>query len=485
MGYKLKSGTEIIDDEGNLVITQGARLYVAGTVYANNTLGINNQDVANVFSGAFPQFSVLKSTTPFHIGYEYGYLAGGDKVSSSPSYHADNSSSPSLLLRDRSAVEPDAQILVDLSNISRWPFAISSSTHVVDHSELSYTGPSTPNAGYSNNQVLGAGLSDGTYGYYAGGISYDLAPPAPTPTGSRTISLSHISRFAFATPSPSSDIGDLAANAHMTTGHSSKHGTGYVIGPQLHAPSTAAVAKFTFASSTTSSVLSNPFLGSPYYTTAHFYHIGWTNQEEAIIAGHYPLGTEPLFTEYGNMDVFKMASETMVKEGGISLYMTGGPISYRPSTPTGDSFPYTEQYGGASVSSTTHGYWVGIGDYAPVPYNTSNQFIRSFPFAVTTRVETGAADLAFGTAMTNHGDHFLAGNPFHGATGYSSIDYGFVSSQTQSSPIGNPVQYGLEKFPFASVTVVSDIFEVTGSVGPGFADLDKFRSSMGTGGIVS
>jgi len=478
MGYKLSSGTEIIDDEGNLVITQGARLYVAGTVYANNTLGINNQDVANVFSGAFPQFSVLKSTTPFHIGYEYGYLAGGDKSTTSPAYHADSVPyTAGNLFYDRAIYEPDEQIIgVDLSNISRWPFAISSSSHVVDHSELSYTGPSTPNAGYSNNQVLGAGLSDGTYGYYAGGISYDLAPPAPTPIGSRTISLSHISRFAFATPSPSSDIGDLAANAHLMTGHSSKYGTGYVISRSLG--STTGIAKFTFASSTTSSLIPQPG-----YVTSHSNHIGWTNQEEAIIAGHYPLGS-PSPTRYYNMDVFKMASETIVERGGIHLGPNG---SLSSTTPTGDTHPFLEQYGGASVASTTHGYWVGIGDYAPAPYNLANQFIRSFPFAVTTRVETGAADLAYGTYMTNHGDHFSAGNPFHGATGYSSIDYGFISAQTQgATPLApyTPVTYGLEKFPFASVTVVSDIFEYTTGLGTPNS-LDRFRSSMGTGGIVS
>lgn len=496
MGYKLKSGTEIIDDEGNLVITQGARLYAAGTVYANNTLGINNQDVANVFSGAFPQFSVLKSTTPFHIGYDYGYYVGGDKSTTSPAYNVD--STPVTTFNPRDIYEPDAQIIgVDLSNISRWPFAISSAPAVVDHSELSYTGPSSPNAGYSNNQVLGAGLSDGTYGYYAGGFSYDLAPPSPTPTGSRTFTLSHISRFAFATPSPSSDIGDLAANTFLATGHSGKNGAGYVIASRGVDPAVAPflapgqstfVQKFTFASSTSSSFITDPSLGSPGYTTIHDYHIGWTNGEEAIIAGKYPLGTEPLFSEYTHMDVFKMASEVMVEEGGVNMYMQGGPSSYRPSTPAGASFPFGTQYGGASVASTTHGYWVGIGDSFPSPYNVSQNHIRSFPFAVTTRVETGAADLAFGTTMTDHGEgHLIASNPFHGSTGYSSIDNGFVSTQNQAStPLTpySPVQTGLEKFPFANVTVVSDIFEIVSGISP-FSSGNKFRSSMGVGGIVS
>jgi hypothetical protein len=530
MGYKIKSGKEIIDDEGNLVIAQGARLYVSDTVYANNVLGINNQDVANVFNSAgYPQFSVLRRTTPFHIGYEYGYFAGGDKATVSvPTLQVDTPG-PDYInnqprLEFQGTDEQENAMNTNYSNVSKFPFAISSSPAVVDHSELTQpvpAGPAPSGNEISQNQVLGANLSDGVAGYVAGGFTYKYtALPAPSSTISH-IELATINKFSFAVPAPATWIGDLASNSFLTTGHSSKNGHGYVIGGQV----TDEIQKFSFASFEMSSFSLSPgpvgiynspspytpgvtmptdvyehvaspvtaqpgtpdFPGPvvPVPSRDRHYHVGWTNGEEAIIAGHFPLGS-PAPSAYSHMHIFNMASETY-STGGVNLAMATGPDIKGPDSGT---FPYQDMYGGVSVASLTDGYWIGTGDAGPSSANINDNNIRRFPFANHTESVASAGDMGYGSTLFDHGEgHFVADNPFHGATGFSSIDEGFISSQTQKfSPVfGSPfntVQTGLEKFPFASVTNISDIYEVSEYLTPSSSG-SKFKSSMGTGGIVS
>lgn len=536
MGYKIKSGTEIIDDEGNLVITQGARLYVSDTVYANNVLGINNQDVANVFNSAgYPQFSVLRRTTPFHIGYDYGYFAGGDKTTVSAPIQQVDVPGPNYInnqprLEFEGVDEQVNAMDTNYSNVSKFPFAISSSPAVVEHSELTQPVPAGPIPSgneISQNQVLGASLSDGVAGYVAGGFTYKYTP-SPTLSTISHIELATINKFSFAVPAPATWIGDLASNSFLTTGHSSKNGHGYVIGGQV----TDEIQKFSFATFEMSSFgpglqpgsgaaiyPGNPASTPPYTPgiamptdvyehvaspitaqpgTPNFpgpvvpvpqrsrhYHVGWTNGEEAIIAGHFPLGS-PSPSAYSHMHIFNMTSETY-SAGGVNLVMATGPDIKGPD---GGTFPYLDMYGGASVASLTDGYWIGTGDAGPSAANINDNNIRRFPFANHTESVASAGDMSYGSTLFDHGEgHFVAGNPFHGATGFSSIDEGFISSQTQTGfPVNTSpfltVQTGLEKFPFASVTNISDIYEVSEYLTPSSSG-SKFKSSMGTGGIVS
>jgi hypothetical protein len=528
MGYKIKSGTEIIDDEGNLVITQGARLYVSDTIYANNVLGINNQDVANVFNSAgYPQFSVLRRTTPFHIGYDYGYFAGGDKTTVSAPIQQVDMPGPDYInnqprLEFQGIDEQVNAMDTNYSNVSKFPFAISSSPAVVEHSELTQpvpAGPAPSGNEISQNQVLGASLSDGIAGYVAGGFTYKYtALPAPASTISH-IELATINKFSFAVPAPATWIGDLASNSFLTTGHSSKNGHGYVIGGQV----TDEIQKFSFATFEMSSFapalqpapgtgiyqaspgstppytpgsalpqdvyehVASPIPGPvvPAPNRSRHYHVGWTNGEEAIIAGHFPLGS-PAPSAYSHMHIFNMASETY-STGGVNLAMATGPDIKGPD---GGTFPYLDMYGGVSVASLTDGYWIGTGDAGPAAANVNDNNIRRFPFANHTESVTGAGDMSYGSTLFDHGEGlFVSGNPYHGATGFSSIDEGFISSQTQKfvpvwgAPF-NTVETALEKFPFASVTNISEIYEISEYLTP-LSSGSKFKSSMGTGGIVS
>ena len=41
MGYKLRSGQTIVDEDGNLNVIHGATLHIAGDLYANNQTGLD------------------------------------------------------------------------------------------------------------------------------------------------------------------------------------------------------------------------------------------------------------------------------------------------------------------------------------------------------------------------------------------------------------------------------------------------------------
>lgn len=137
-------------------------------------------------------------------------------------------------------------------------------------------------------------------------------------------------------------------------------------------------------------------------------------------------------------------------QGTVAGYTSGG-FNNTPPTPTRsknivDKFPFATDANATDVgdltqardfssgqSSTTHGYTCG-GNQPPTPvFNT----IDRFPFATNANA-------------TDVGDHSVDDSQTH--AGQSSETHGYHCAQPPSTPVGDSVNKGIQKFPFAVAT---------------------------------
>lgn len=499
MGYKLKSGQTIVDDDGNLNVIHGATLYVAGDLYTNNQSGFSLLDSAN---GAQTGSQLFIDSNPLHVGKTFGYFAGGDVIGHSrlvvgASELIDSSTYYDFLDVFLDPSQPAASeeptridIMSKTHGISKFPFAISNATQIVDHAEL-------PSMGGNDNQnaLLGAALSDGSSGYYTGGMNVYLTGPNPAPTGSTHTTLDQISKYPFgAAGGTSTDAGELSVATFQCTGHNSKNGSGYVAftrnGP-LTPPGTNEfhMQKFSFGSSATSSYVgffdltadpsippAPPMPASPPSNPDAVARLhgfaGFTDSNSAYIAGGKPGdGYAADGTIFMNgIHRFNFASESFsLVVGTIDYENVETPAGFGSSTTAHSGlFPETYRRAGISISSISDGYWIGSGN---ATFNSQfHTSIRKFPFAnMVDRAENvegffdgnaspfasfpGQEADGSPPAMTSaglHGLEFLgnevfptvepgedfpnpgwelrAAAPFYlSGTGHSSTDYGFVS----------------------------------------------------------
>jgi len=507
MGYKLRSGQTIVDDDGNLNVIHGATLHIAGDLYANNQTGLDLSSNTQVSYRTVGQ--IFQSTNPLHVGSNYGYYAGGDTIGHSRyNFGSDDTTfalnqyhdflEPRFVDPTAPSPSPGNRDVFDTTmaanhNVSKFPFAITNASMVTEHAELAgYTGAR------NNNQLLGTALSDGHHGYYAGGINVYTTGPNPSPTGTSYVTLQEVSKYPFAVGGGGgTDAGELAVRTFQATGHNSKSGHGYVIftrhndagaAPDFPSSNDYHIQKMNFASGTPGSVTYTPtnlgYVGhwdisldplipsgitpngaSPPGTGLHG-HAGWTDNDNAYIGG----GAPSIEDGFDNaIKRFNFNSQTFAYNVG-SLEYDGPEPGYSPL------FPQPYRKAGASISSISDGYWIGSGN------EDFNYFqhtaIRRFPFANMARREEsveGYQDSLF--PLTKHYTYYSTGqqglefigaenfpsvqpgenapSPFSylfgrapfflAATGHASTDYGFVSHL--EGPATIPVQQGQYNAP--------------------------------------
>ena len=533
MGYKLKDGSIVVDEDGNLNVLQGASLYVAGEMYANslfhtptvdqtywltNFSGEPDDKANNFFDGSIGFKNIFADAqVPLHNGSEYGYLAGGDVLGNHlyvlPAIQPSTSPLLGTLIHPVSGggydrifqnTTPPFSPYINITpfsfrspaphnfiiptvghnTISRFPFAITSAPGVEAVGELAHTrtDPTGPR-GSTNSQVHGSALSSGVDGYYVGGYSvYESTTlSSNTEPGFQHHAeiIGTVSRYPFSSNVPATDAGELFQDGYALTGHSSKgNNAGYVV--SMRRSSGENVQKFAFASSGTTTVNFIPIDGTPTGAVGagpsgnnpKQWQLGWTTVDRAYMLGNYPQPTPAPFPNK-RASGFSFASETDLGE----LMNIGD-----------DYFPYGggKFHGGIAIQSFSHGYMIGDNNWpgSSTSYNDMDGY--KFPFANLTKL---AIDVTVNP--TNPSDYAespygIQGTPALFGTGLSSETHGFVGTHDQDMSISPTSTYTekLHKFPFANDNLYTDIYERAVNYDETGEHDIGVRSGMGTSSTV-
>jgi hypothetical protein len=241
-----------------------------------------------------------------------------------------------------------------------------------------------------------AGQSSETYGYTSGGRNPSLPPSY----------LNIIDKFLFATDANASDVGDLTVERGFIAGQSSTD-YGYSSGgfdPSVGASSNV-IDKFPFATDANATDVGN-------LTIARRYLAGQSSTDYGYSSGGLLPGTTNV------IDKFPFATDANATDVGDLTVTTDSP---------------------SGQSSTDYGYTSGGRN---PPSTTYTNVIDKFPFATDANA-TDVGDLTVGR---------------HQSAGQSSTDYGYASGGYNPS-FSNVI----DKFPFATDGNATDVGDLTQS----------------------
>ena len=269
-----------------------------------------------------------------------------------------------------------------------YKFTFASSITVTDHGNMHFA------------RATGGSASSSTHGYAGCGQPY---------SGSEG---SSIDRFAFASDSGGTDVGDCAGRDLCGGGESSTHG--YLFGGR-HGPISATIQKYSFASSSNASSIGN--FGSAKYQMGTCsgpdacFVLGGRNSGNNPTSGMWKIAhsNDTTSSLHGNLVQSKMANKgCATSTHGFSLGGKGAPPSY-PNYNDIDKFPFASDAGasdfgdltharsdGAATQSATHGIWLS-GNYGPVGYMAD---VMMFAF------DSGSSSVDIGDLTTPRGNGY-------------------------------------------------------------------------------
>lgn len=423
MSYKLRDGTVIIDEAGNLHVKQGASLYVAGEVFANNETGTafvannNNQQLS-------VQLGVFSDNNPLTVGQTAGYFAGGDihagnalisaldNLGIGPDYAqptgeigATNSYNPNWgdptahsapLKYYGSTPVPEGDrltnTLISQANISRFPFSIDSADGVVKYTELKLTDLNGSAQGYPINAInngafqgsktFATGHSSGTHGYIAGGYSQwgqsptSIGNSGPTATINRHLQ-DFVERFPYASFTPSTDVvTQMHVGTYGAVGFSSRHQNAGLILFDANPSITAAMPNPVIDAYTTNPsappnhfpLSQNAYRSQPSISYVTIQKFSFSNPSTAGAVGGLNYNVFNYQFGWTADDVCFAAGD--FPQGSPSPSTQQQTFSYNSVSGThriiqgifpnsSEVVPFTSRNAGASVQSPTYGYGIG------------------------------------------------------------------------------------------------------------------------------
>jgi len=436
--YKLGDGTVVIDEDGNLILKENAKLYVSGDLSANTTdpsigdidFSSRSSQVSSLFSASIPnppyygtsagfanrdgalasfpnnnqqliKFPFASDTSITNVGRFSALLNQGDPagfgtVTTVPAHRGSLSSGTNgytiaFVRTGAHTANTSEDVPSTFKNITKFPFSISDAeifgvANLDDYTAQGVLAASSPNAGYT-----------------AGGQYM---------SGNEIFDRHVIDRFPFSADVDATVVGDITSPLTIAYSNRTIHADNY----NMYFVS-GTIDRFPFASEGVSTIVAiNDLTSSPFgFTTPSFFDVGsgfnqtgWSTPSEAFIT----FGSFKLRSQIDNIVKFPFASVSDAVEVAELIgtptiewkyaYPGATPsIPYSPSVPFPDLFYGTITENMASISSSTKGYGLGgdlQSDNFPPYSGYGTREMRSFPFSITSGISTLVGNLP-GTAL--------------------------------------------------------------------------------------
>jgi hypothetical protein len=328
MAYKI-NGTQVIDDDGNLVNFSAYNL--------------NNDD------GQIE----IQSNSPM-VGTVSGYTSGGNLgppgisnvIDKFPFATDTNATDVGDLVLARHAVASQSSTIHGYTSGGYSP----SQVNTIDKFAFSADFNATDVGNLSQIRVSSSGQSSFTHGYTSGGI---LTPPFINPFNT-------IDKFTFYSDSNATDVGDLTQSRYHGAGQSSTL-SGYTSGG-YSPPQVNTIDKFSFAVNNNASDVGDLTQarrhGSGQSSTTHGYLSGGTTTspaEPGIVntIDKFPFSTDTNASDVGDLTQARngVAGQSSISSG----YSSGGSTGAPSIVNTIDKFPFATDTNATDVGDLTQG----------------------------------------------------------------------------------------------------------------------------------